>query len=298
MSSPATSSDAAAPRSERLAQALDSLNASRSVTDDIRASWRTADAFRFGFYMASGLLWTSALALFLPPVYAYAHGQDGLAPDMDRIRVAVFTGTLLLTLGFRPHWQGHRAHRSTAFLTDTVILCAQARNASGEDRSSRLEVISHRMRAVERVIRNARRKHLRKYSWARRKEAAHHARQVVRRLRETYSQIHSDDGDQKLTDLANLLMDIADRYAQGRVSQLLPADQLQNRAPVKDYDTLKLAAVLVVFIITGVGLYVGGLGDIALSIAAAGSGLTFLVLFGERSQEMWDRYNSMINQGL
>ncbi|MGW1847961.1 hypothetical protein [Streptomyces sp. NPDC001966] len=94
----------------------------------------------------------------------------------DAICVAAFA----LRMGFRRSWQNLRAHRAPAFLTDTVILCATARHAQGDERSAALEKISKRMRPVERIVRNARRVRMLSLPRSRRQEAAKHAHMVIR----------------------------------------------------------------------------------------------------------------------
>ncbi|MGW3651035.1 hypothetical protein [Streptomyces sp. NPDC000878] len=231
------------------------------------------------------------------PLAADVNG-DSLTEREETLRGAFITGAFLISIGYRSSFQNQRAHRAPAFITDTVVLCAIAHRAGGEERSTALEEISKRMRPVERIVRNARRVRLLSLPRSRRRAGADHARKVVRRLRNTYPKIHEDDGNQALVELASLLMEIADRYAQGRVSALLPANELAGLEPVKDYETIKLAAAVLTFLATGVGAYLAGLEDIALPLAVASGSLVVLLLFGERSQQLMDRFMAMVTPGL
>ncbi|MEO3750818.1 hypothetical protein [Streptomyces sp. B6B3] len=67
---------------------------------------------------------------------------------------------------------------------------------------------------------------------------------------------------------------------------------------MKDYDTIKLAVAVLTSIATGVITYLGGLEDIALHFATACGALAVLLLFGERSQQLMDRFMNMIIPGL
>ncbi|MFI8087364.1 hypothetical protein ACIF9R_03470 [Streptomyces sp. NPDC086080] len=242
-----------------LAYALAVLIPARHITSPIRRSWHTVHSNQFGHRIAWLLIWALLGVTTLVPLAAYAEGHPMPQSYREQRNFLVFVCFALL-FGFRRSWQDLRAHRAPAFLTDTVILCATARHAQGEERSAALEKISKRMRPVERIVRNARRVRMLSLPRSRRREAAKHAHMVVRRLRNTYPKIHEDDGNQALAELASLLMEIADRYAQGRVSALLPASELTGLEPVKDYDTIKLAAAVLTFIATGVSTYPRGPG--------------------------------------
>ncbi|MFD9711704.1 hypothetical protein ACFWBR_27110 [Streptomyces sp. NPDC060006] len=279
-----------------MAHALAVLIPDRHITPHLRRSWYTVRVNQFGHRAAWFLIWILFLAYIAVPLAADIKGYS-LTESEEKTRAYVAFAAMPLTIGLRRSWQKFRAHRAPAFLTGTVILCATAHQARGEERSAALEEISTRMRSVERIVRNAHRVMRLSLRFSRRKAAREHARKVVKCLRNTYPKIHDDDGNQALAELASLLMEIADRYARGRVSALLPDSRLAGLDPAKDYDTIKLAIAVLAFLATGVSTYLWGLEDIALPLAVASGALVVLVLFGERSQQLMDRFMSMITSG-
>lgn len=280
-----------------LALALNSVAVAHHITPHLRRSWYIVRANQFGYRIVRLVLWVMLGLTILAPLAAYSEGRSMTQGESD-CRDVIILICLIVGIGYRRSFQQLRAHRGSTFLTDTVILCATAHSARGEDRSVALEMISKRMRSVERVIRNARRVRLLSLPRFRRRAAAQHASVVVQCFRKIHPEIHRDDGDQAIKQLASLLMEIADRYAQGRVSALLPADQLHGLDPAKDYDAVRLAVAVLTFLATGVSSYVLGLQDIALPLATAAGAVVVLLLFGDRSQQLMDRFMSMVTAGL
>ncbi|MGW2713726.1 hypothetical protein ACWC4J_32840 [Streptomyces sp. NPDC001356] len=101
-----------------------------------------------------------------------------------------------------------------------------------------------------------------------RKVLKQHAEKVIAALRSAESRQYKDPSG-ALPELATMLLVIAERYAQGRVSQLLDDEQLENVQVPRDWGWLRLLFGGVLITVALVGVAQIGLPDTAVSPVAA-----------------------------
>jgi hypothetical protein len=101
-----------------------------------------------------------------------------------------------------------------------------------------------------------------------RKALKQHAEKVIAALRSAESRQYKDPSG-ALPELATMLLVIAERYAQGRVSQLLDDEQIENVQVMRDWEWLRLLFGGVLITVALVGVAHVGLPDTAVSPVAA-----------------------------
>ncbi|MEE1765326.1 hypothetical protein [Streptomyces sp. SP18BB07] len=101
-----------------------------------------------------------------------------------------------------------------------------------------------------------------------RKALKQHAEKVIAALRSVESRQYKDPSG-ALPELATMLLVIAERYAQGRVSQLLDDEQLENVQVVRDWGWLRLLFGGALITVALVGVAQIGLPDTAVGPVAA-----------------------------
>ncbi|SES39005.1 hypothetical protein SAMN04487983_10485 [Streptomyces sp. yr375] len=129
------------------------------------------------------------------------------------------------------------------------------------------------MQPVERVIWRAHRTRRGRARRHNERQFKAHAALVVGALRRAEARQDSEPGP-ALEDLIVMLLTIAERYAEGRIDDLLDADQLAGVAPAAPRERLRALVVGVLVVVTMAGAAVLGLPD-----AALGPLLPVVVLF-------------------
>ncbi|MFC4507411.1 MULTISPECIES: hypothetical protein [Streptomyces] len=117
---------------------------------------------------------------------------------------------------------------------------------------------------VERVIWRAHRTRRARARRHNERQFKAHAALVVGALRRAEARQDSEPG-RALEDLIVMLLTIAERYAEGRIDDLLDADQLAGVAPAAPRERLRALVVGVVVVLTMAGAAVLGLPDAALA---------------------------------
>lgn len=184
-----------------------------------------------------------------------------------------------------PSWAGGgpvvvvRRFAPVYVLVRAVRACATAHGAGGRRHVTERARVGVHLREVTKALQNA---HATRGTipWRsrRRRDLKRHAGQVVAVLREAEARLDSEP-HAALTDLAQLLMKIADRYAEGRVGALLDQDRLDGVTPVRDRGVVRLITATV---LTGLGvvaiafLQLPPMGE-PFALGAAGIGVLALV---------------------
>ncbi|MBO1333725.1 hypothetical protein J3486_21045 [Streptomyces sp. VRA16 Mangrove soil] len=88
-----------------------------------------------------------------------------------------------------------------------------------------------------------------------------------------------DDPRQALQDLTVLLLTIAERYAEGRVRELLDEDQLENAEPAVYRERFRLVGVGTTAVLIMVGASLAGLPEAALTALLPVSVVVLILLF-------------------
>ncbi|MET4926235.1 hypothetical protein P3L51_28435 [Streptomyces sp. PSRA5] len=197
--------------------------------------------------------------------------------------VVAFSLLLLPLLG--PPWAGGgpvavvRRFAPVYVLVRAVRACAVAYGAGGQRHVTERARVGVHLREVTKVLQNA---HATRGTipWRsrRRRDLKRHAGQVVAVLREAEARLDSEPRA-ALTDLARLLLTIADRYAEGRVGALLDQDRLDGVTPVRDRGAVRLvtATVLTALGVVAVAfLPLPPMGE-PFALGAAGIGVLALV---------------------
>ncbi|MEW2346100.1 hypothetical protein AB0904_00370 [Streptomyces sp. NPDC006684] len=156
-----------------------------------------------------------------------------------------------------------RRHRPVAVILSYATGVARAHQEMGE--RSPLDVRRVSVRGVERVIRRAWKVRHGTPKPPHRRELKTHAAKVVGALRRAEERQYTDeDPGMALKDLTEMLLTIAERYAEGRTGQLL--DDVDEIEPVTDRTALRMAGAIAVFLLILFGTPKLGLPD-----SAAGS---------------------------
>ncbi|MFD3843536.1 hypothetical protein ACFWWC_46170 [Streptomyces sp. NPDC058642] len=116
---------------------------------------------------------------------------------------------------------------------------------------------------------------------------------IVSALRAAESNLDkdSDTGSKKL---AEILMEIGNRYAQGKVGELLPESETANLQPARNWEVAKMAAIAVnLCAVTFIALLLK-VPDAALTPVIGASGiLTAILLYGRRARSAFEILDSV-----
>ncbi|WP_280854395.1 MULTISPECIES: hypothetical protein [unclassified Streptomyces] len=204
------------------------------------------------------------LGVLLPPlIFAAVSGTMSVSlsgKDPDSASVNVYLAMVILTLPWYPVvWLFRRTrvggvavrYRLTVRTARAVVLCADIQEQPCSARTSRLRKLDRQHRRIERDLLRAHRT-VRTIAWSspRHASARQHAAHVAGALRQDLVRLDSEP-DVALRDIAQKLISIGERYAQGRVGALLPHDALADVTPLSiTRETLKESLRLVVAILT------------------------------------------------
>ncbi|MFF9364455.1 hypothetical protein [Streptomyces griseoluteus] len=145
------------------------------------------------------------------------------------------------------------------------------------------------MSIVERCVASAARRQ-RHLVWRshRRRALKKHAGLVVAALRAAEAKIDTV-GPDALTEVAKILVTIADRYCQGRPGALLDESELTDLQPAKDREPLRAAAVAVLIVAMTVGAALFGVAAEAMPVLIGAFGMVAVtVVYGRRARQMTD----------
>lgn len=229
--------------------------------------------------------WASVLpyGLAMPAVIVVAVLASATVIALMAATVVAFPLLLMPLLG--PPWAGGgpvvvvRRLAPVYVMVRAVRACATAYGAGGQRHVTERARVGVHLREVTKALQNA---HATRGTipWRsrRRRDLKRHAGQVVAVLREAEARLDSEPRA-ALTDLAHLLLKIADRYAEGRVGALLDQDRLDGVEPVRDREVIRLmtATTLTALGVVAVTfLQLPPVGE-AFALGAAGIGVLALV---------------------
>ncbi|WP_051837591.1 hypothetical protein [Streptomyces sp. NRRL WC-3742] len=196
----------------------------------------------------------------------------------------------LMSLGMAVSWRAANSiawditrGRWGSLRTLRPILCAL--EACSEDSDSRFP-LPRLLRDAERAIRRARLWHATVPRFSHRQRALkEHAGRVVNALRAAEARMDTYP-ELARCDLAAKLHTIAEQYAEGRLGALLPEEDLKDIEPVRDFESLRLAALAVAFpALTWATLAAGLAGSVQAGSVLTGMLVVALTLFGRRALE-------------
>ncbi|MGP3977281.1 hypothetical protein ACTWQF_25385 [Streptomyces sp. 8N114] len=174
-----------------------------------------------------------------------------------------------------------RAHVPASTFVEAICACAKAHRAVGEARVGELPTVSASVtRASRTVLRAHRTRGV--VTWLkpshRRTALKEHAKLVVGKLQEVERELDKEP-DRALRELAELLLRIAERYAQGRVGVLLDEQELQNVSAVRyrTGDGLRAAVAVALTIVTVFSVASLDLPQAIEGYVIAGSGAAVLI---------------------
>ncbi|WP_369196805.1 hypothetical protein [Streptomyces djakartensis] len=104
------------------------------------------------------------------------------------------------------------------------------------------------------------------------------------------------DKDPKLAcgELAGLLMEIGNRYAEGKLGELLPPAATANLSPVRNWEATKIVATATVLCGVTVAAILSGVPDTALTYIIGASGVVIATLiYGPRARSAFDILDSV-----
>ncbi len=130
------------------------------------------------------------------------------------------------------------------------------------------------------------------WSHRRRLLREHHGT-VISALRISESKL---DKDPKLAcgELAGLLMEIGNRYAEGKLGELLPPAATANLSPVRNWEATKIVATATVLCGVTVAAILSGVPDTALTYIIGASGVVIATLiYGPRARSAFDILDSV-----
>ncbi|MBR8642751.1 hypothetical protein KEF29_34170 [Streptomyces tuirus] len=216
---------------------------------------------------------------------------------------SVWVGLPLLFAGL-PNWRGRLRPRSWTRerqlrrVVPFLAVAAQAGSAITQTRGGRSSAahrVAARTQRLEIEILGAWRGAMPGRNRNRRRTLQVHARQVVSVLRMATHRIDQSPED-GLRELGLLLLQIAERQAEGRVGALLDEEQLAGIEPVtvRDWERLKLVVLLGICAMSAVGAHALDVPGALLPYAVGGAGLaTALLVYGSRARDGLDIIDSL-----
>ncbi|MGY0063406.1 hypothetical protein ACWY4P_43965 [Streptomyces sp. LZ34] len=134
-----------------------------------------------------------------------------------------------------------------------ISACAAARRAGGERSAKQLRLVSKRLEEVSRGVERSHRTRGTVRGSNRRQTLKAHERQVVAVLRMTERRLDTAP-EEGLHELAELLIRIAERYAHGRIGELLDAEAIKDIKLERDRGLLRWIAAVVLGTAATVGI--------------------------------------------
>ncbi|WP_435599803.1 hypothetical protein [Streptomyces sp. C10-9-1] len=183
--------------------------------------------------------------------------------------------------------------RPVGMLLSAATQAARA-HLETEAAPSLLDAPRIKVHRVERVIRNAWRTRNGRPRRHQRRELKLHAAKVVMALRLAEAQQDIEPGP-ALKEMTRILVTVAERYAEGKVGELLDHDDhaLAGIDPAPDYEPLKIAGVFAAGVVGAVLASLMELPELAQTLLAAGSAIVVLfILFKRAARPMLDAFGS------
>ncbi|MFG3257926.1 hypothetical protein [Streptomyces sp. NPDC048172] len=177
-----------------------------------------------------------------------------------------------------------------------VEACAEAHRVGGERHLKARRKVGDQMQGVARTLARAHWKRgavsMRSH---RRAELKRHAGRVVAVLRRAEARLDSEP-HAALRELGELLLTVAERYADGRVGALLDEEELRDVEPVRSYELVRLALAVLLIGGGGAGIALLGLPSVVQPYALSAWGLLVLLFVYGRGVrpgpgELWGGLN-------
>ncbi len=159
---------------------------------------------------------------------------------------------------------------------------------------SLLEAPRIQVHRVERVIRKAWRTRNGRPRRHQRRELKLHAAKVVMALRLAEAKQDIEPGP-ALKEMTRILVTVAERYAEGKIGELLDHDDpaIADVDPAPDYEPLRIAGVFAAGVVGAVLASVLELPELAQTLLAAGFAIVMLfILFKKAARPMLDAFGS------
>ncbi|MGV2916254.1 hypothetical protein [Streptomyces alfalfae] len=175
---------------------------------------------------------------------------------------------VMILVYFPSRW--YKSHHPVDRALSVVGTCAKLRAAEQTERRIRLlQQLDSELRSVERTVRHAWRRRGTVGRWSPlRKEFQNHSGRVVKYLRDQEARLGREDPSVVVSDIADALVSIAENYAAGQMGALLPDELVKDLVAPRDWELLRLSAVLLAALGTGVGAHLLGMTDIAAWLGA------------------------------
>lgn len=183
--------------------------------------------------------------------------------------------------------------RPVGMLLSAATQAARA-HLETEAAPSLLDAPRIKVHRVERVIRNAWRTRNGRPRRHQRRELKLHAAKVVMALRLAEAQQDIEPGP-ALKEMTRILVTVAERYAEGKVGELLDHDDhaLAGIDPAPDYEPLRIAGVFAAGVVGAVLASLLELPELAQTLLAAGFAIVMLfILFKKAARPMLDAFGS------
>ncbi|MFD6044369.1 hypothetical protein ACFWG7_24070 [Streptomyces koyangensis] len=232
---------------------------------------------RAAFHSFCRFVLACGLALVIATLYHYEQAPPGMS--------GVFFWFVLLPLfgiGLTEIAPGRmRQYRLVGACAAAIGACATVRTTAGSERQRALRAVSVSNRSVERAVFRARRAQRTVARGRRFRQAAlrQHAEKVVAVLQAAEVRLDANQ-DAALEELTGLLVRIAVSSAGGRLGAMLP-DSITVLKPVRSYELLRMAAAVVLFLGTIVGISVWEVPEIVAGTVITGMALvSAVVAFG------------------
>ncbi|MFD9357824.1 hypothetical protein [Streptomyces sp. NPDC060031] len=215
----------------------------------------------------------------LKSLYA-GHPTEGMRPS------ALLTAAVLLPILI---WAAHynptlTRYRFLLLVMSAIRSCEAVASSTSDERHANLRRLDGVCANVSRSISRVHRIHgsLGLFSHRRRAVKAS-AALVITKLRQAEEQVDTR-GDTALTDLATLLVTVANNYAEGKIGQLLPQEQLEGVVAPPNREGLRLAVVVTATAGAVIAGSLLGLSDLAVAVlGCAVAVLVSIVAYGAKS---------------
>ncbi|WMX46239.1 hypothetical protein RGF97_17270 [Streptomyces roseicoloratus] len=239
------------------------------------------------FFMLAAVMLAYVVAVYFVVVLVFYHGQDQNWRWL--VAWAILVALLMkLCVKMRDAGLPFVRNQITSACRATIRACAEAYGASHIQRPEKLFAVGTALRRLEgNVMRAHRRSGTVAFLSPRRRELKTHAGQVVAKLREAEAGLDHSPHVEALSEIAGLVVTIAERYVDGHIGALLPEPLLEGKKPVPDRELLRVSAAVVLIAGGVVGLAFLELPDMAMAVAGtAWSVLTLMAFFGRN----WAQY--------
>ncbi|MFD8344890.1 hypothetical protein ACFV2C_21750 [[Kitasatospora] papulosa] len=192
-----------------------------------------------------------------------------------------------------------RRYALVSRVVSAVSACATAKQATREMLPGALLAVSREIEAASVLVLKC---HRMRGTVPRRSHRVaklrNHAGLVVAALRQAEEGLDHGNHEVALKTLAEMLLKIGDRHAQGRIGELLDERELENLEPVKDREPIRIAATTVLVAATLVIATLVGLPDAAVGyLVPAVIVLATIIVYGRRASLTLNHWGQNNNGG-